>query len=461
MADVHSAVHATTVANEWSGTSGTPVLVTTPFYRIPNAVTLTWAGATQAVRVTGLNLASVYQRIAFRVTIGTNPSAPYSCSFFSTSNAVDATGLVKINVSAAGVITLSLLNAGDGSFDPVGSNLSISEDVWYLGELKTIVSATVGALELKITNTVTGVTTTAGATGLNTGTTNVTTLEYTIQALANGLAGSVTWSAELTSDSAYPGGLAVGDIWAPGLVGHSATPAFTASSGASLAPTLPPNWAENDIHVLVCHHSGNGPFTTPSGWTIVTGLDDNNTVDQRVTIFGRRAVAGDTAPSVVLTTNTVTTVRGATIYGVRGCPTNGTVLDVIDVVARNLNAAAATISFPTVTTLQAHDLVLAIGAYEDDPTTRSLPAGWKAPTGAVQGSTLGNDMAFSYFWRVFATGATGTFSTTVSGGTFTNSVSVGAIIALKGIAVPAVATLMALERTKFRRINGRVFGRVN
>jgi len=227
-----------------------------------------------------------------------------------------------------------------------------------------------------------------------------------------------------------------GDIaaFSPVIVGNG-TASFTATTNTSLTPGLPTGWAAGDIHVMLCHNNANAGFATPSGWTVATDgthtLNDNNTAAQNVVVFWRRAVAGDTGPSVALTTNNVTTVRGAVIIGVRNCATSGVPFEICD---RLLNAAAATISFPSVTSLTDHGLALALGAYADDPTARSTPTGWAqaATNGWVFTSALGNDMSLNYFAMYKdQAGATGSFSTTVSGGTFVNSVSVGAVLVFR------------------------------
>jgi hypothetical protein len=204
---------------------------------------------------------------------------------------------------------------------------------------------------------------------------------------------------------------------APPTVVGVGTASFTASNGVALTPALPTGWAANDIHILVVHRSDNTAITTPSGWTKWTpgGVAETNTTAQIVSIYWRRAVAGDTAPSVTAGTSTV--VRGAFIIGVRGCPLTG---DPLHLALRENKAASATVSNAGVTTTVANTRALFIYAYEDDPSAASTPAGWAAITPQV--SALGNDMALGYSHKAMAaTGATGAVSTTVSGGTFANS----------------------------------------
>jgi hypothetical protein len=439
MAVIFSANHEMNSIAEWESNDGTSTpLVTSPVYRGVYALSINFDPDLYVYTFGGLNAATSYWRIPIYIGVSSNPSIPVAAQLLQIRNASNVIiASVIIDFSTAGVPSFRLINSAGGG-GQIGSTVISAAATWTILELKLVISATVGILEMRINGSVV-----ATGSNLNTGTANANRLflsTYIDTVDKNGLVATAYYDEILARDNAYPGGTTAGDLFAPGLVGHG-TASFTNVSGTSLTPALPTGWVADDIHIMFAHHSANGAWNTPSGWDIVTDgtntIDDNNTSAQRVTAYIRRAVGGDSAPTLTLTTNTVTTVRGAVIIGVRGCPPGGTALSVVDVVARNLNAAAATISFPTATTTQEHDLVLALGAYEDDPSARSLPTGWNALTGAVQGSTAGNDMSLNYFWRVFSTGATGTFSTTVSGGTFANSVNVGAIIALKGIAVPA------------------------
>lgn len=246
---------------------------------------------------------------------------------------------------------------------------------------------------------------------------------------ASGNGHDMTMQGTLTTFGSHPPVDAAEDI--PSLVGASAVIAVTATSAANLTPAFPAGYTAvaDDIAVVLVHHSANGPFNTPSNYDIATDgvetLNDNNTSAQRVTVFWERFVGGESAPTLILTTNNVTTVRGAILLIIRGCRTTGIPFEVCK---RLLNAAAATISFPAVTTTIANALLLALGAYEDDPSARTTPTDWTP--GTVYVSATGTDMSLNYFTRLLAAAGTAiAFSTTVSGGTFANSPSVGAVLA--------------------------------
>jgi hypothetical protein len=215
------------------------------------------------------------------------------------------------------------------------------------------------------------------------------------------------------------------------------TASNTATSGTSLTPGLPAGFQADDIHILVAHHSSNTDFNDPAGWTRITALTGNNTTAQRVVAWWRRAQNGDSGPSVA-TASASTAVRIARIYGVRGCVTTGDPWDSGSGAgpSRSANAASATISSTSITTTVVNCLALFFGAYEDDPTTASLPTGYTAI--GVSGTTTGNDAMLCGWHKQLSGTSTENPSTTVSGGTFTNSVNTGLMIALKPEPFPDV-----------------------
>lgn len=228
----------------------------------------------------------------------------------------------------------------------------------------------------------------------------------------------------------------------PTFVAHG-TAAFTATNAATIAPGLPSGWAAGDIHILVAGRGDNTAMTSLSGWTQL--LAANSTTAWRTEVWWRRAVGGDTAPTVTFGSSTI--VRGARIYGVRGCATSGSPFDTGAGAPTILaNAAAATVSFTNLTTQGANRFILAVGAYEDDPTTVTTITNYTQPSGAVAGSTLGNDMMlFEEYRQLAAAGSAGSGNVTVSGGTFTNSPSCGVLIALLPVAAGSRARVTWTE----------------
>jgi hypothetical protein len=253
------------------------------------------------------------------------------------------------------------------------------------------------------------------------------TTETTIeQTLTSGQAGSITnYGALRIRHTATQ----AANTSAPTFVANG-TGAFTATNGATFAPGLPSGWAENDIHILLAARSDNTAMSSLAGWTNIAALTSNNTTAHRVEVWWRRAVAGDTAPTVTFGSGTV--VRGGFIIGVRNALASGDPFDTgTGAPTLSANAASATVTFTDITTTTNNCLVIAAGAYEDDPTTITTMTNYTQPAGTVHGSTLGNDMMLFMEYRALATaGAAGAGTITVSGGTFANSVNEGLVMAL-------------------------------
>jgi len=227
--------------------------------------------------------------------------------------------------------------------------------------------------------------------------------------------------------------------------------AASATSGASITPALPAGFAADDIHIIVAHHSGSVDFTTPSGWTKITALSGTNTSAQIVAVFWRRAVGGDTAPAIAMASS-VSTVRIARCYGFRSCITSGDPWDSGSGAGPTKlnNAASATVSTTSITTTVANCLVLFFDLYEDDPSARSLPSGYTV-TGTVGTSALGTDASENCFRKALTGTGTENPSTTVSGGTFANSVNVGLMIALKP--QPSASVRAQVDQVEFEAPN--------
>lgn len=69
----------------------------------------------------------------------------------------------------------------------------------------------------------------------------------------------------------------------------------------AVVPGLPAGWAADDIFLLFCESLGEEAVSAPTGWTATADSPQNigtTTTGTRLTSFWRRAVAGDTAPTV-------------------------------------------------------------------------------------------------------------------------------------------------------------------
>lgn len=213
----------------------------------------------------------------------------------------------------------------------------------------------------------------------------------------------------------------------------------TATSGAGMSPGLPGGFAADDIHLMIAHNSGNVDFNTPSGWTLISSLTGNNTTAQRVNVWWRRAGGADTAPTLTMASS-VTTVRGARIYGFRGCITSGDPWDSgAGAAPTRLNDTATNLVVNTtsITTTIANCTVVFLAAYEDDPNAGTTPSGYS--TISRFGTTTGNDMSLWECHKSLSGTGTENPSTTLSGGTSPAGPHCGILIALKPPSNPNVA----------------------
>jgi hypothetical protein len=224
-------------------------------------------------------------------------------------------------------------------------------------------------------------------------------------------------------------------LFAPAFVGEPApsfvaagTESFTAINAGVLTPTLPTGWQAGDIHVLLAVRSDNTAMTNLTGWTQVAGLSGDNTTAQRVEVWWRRAQSGDTDPTITFGASTI--VRGARVFGVRGCVASG---DPIHTSSRADNATPSNdVAIPDITPSIDGTYVLALYAFNDDPfgVTSQPPAPWA--TVLHVRSSSGTDMAFGCTHRAGpASGVgAGALTLTMVTGVFVPAVSVGIALAL-------------------------------
>jgi len=122
--------------------------------------------------------------------------------------------------------------------------------------------------------------------------------------------------------------------------------------------SLPTGWAVDDIHLLVVEQSAVNAFAAaPAGWTLVTGFQlkpASTATDACISVFWRRAVAGDTNPTVTDTGNHTS----GQIFGFRGCITSGNPWDVLSTGTSTTSSTTSTV--PGATTTVADCLVFIV-----------------------------------------------------------------------------------------------------
>lgn len=143
-----------------------------------------------------------------------------------------------------------------------------------------------------------------------------------------------------------------------------------AAGTGDVVPGLPSGWAADDIHIMVVEQSAVNTFgSAPSGWVLVTGTQQkagSGADDGNIQVYWRRAVAGDTDPTVTDTINHTS----ARILGVRGCITSGNPWDVVTAGT----AAAGTLVSITGGTTTVNDclIVAVVGTGPDIASTTEI-----------------------------------------------------------------------------------------
>lgn len=137
-----------------------------------------------------------------------------------------------------------------------------------------------------------------------------------------------------------------------------------ASGTGNVTPGLPAGWQANDIHLLLVETQGGEVVTAPSGWTATASSPQESSgggvESTRLSVFWRRAVGGDTDPTVTDPGNHAVAV----ILGVRGCPTTGDPWNVSSGGGEDVTDASLTV--PGATTTVADCLVVMMASRGSD-----------------------------------------------------------------------------------------------
>jgi hypothetical protein len=190
----------------------------------------------------------------------------------------------------------------------------------------------------------------------------------------------------------------------------------TATSAASLAPTLPAGRAVGDFMVLHVMNRGTAaPSGVTAGWTLLASDTSNSTV--RHWLYCKWATTEETAPSI--TWGAVTTVRAARVYNFRNVHPS-----MHESLVTQINTSSVTQDDCDVTTQGTNRLVVNFLALSDDNPVSPFSNGWTESV-AEYVSSLGSDCAISLQHRYAENVAT------YGGGSLTvSAASVGAVIGL-------------------------------
>jgi hypothetical protein len=182
---------------------------------------------------------------------------------------------------------------------------------------------------------------------------------------------------------------------------RSAGTATSAASASNVTPALPAGWQANDIFLLALHLQSSATPSTPSGWTKF--LDEQNQSDHRVTYYWRRAVGGDTAPTISWTP---AAIRTAFIMCYYRAPTSGDPIHLTTTLATS--ASAQTLATGSGTTTQTNTTLL--GAFQQ---FNAAAGGWSSSTTSVlERADVIKQAAYDLILP--AAGATGTISGTTT-----------------------------------------------
>jgi hypothetical protein len=151
----------------------------------------------------------------------------------------------------------------------------------------------------------------------------------------------------------------------PTVVGVSAS-AATATTGTT-SPALPSGWAADDGHFLGIQTQDASPVGAITGWTdvITSQLVSTGTIT-RLTVRFRRAVAGDTAPTVPASSNHTI----SRIIGIRGLDTSVNPWNITSAGTDTVSSTSLSIAGATTTVDEC--LVLLIFATGVDSNTAQL-----------------------------------------------------------------------------------------
>jgi len=207
------------------------------------------------------------------------------------------------------------------------------------------------------------------------------------------------------------------------------TEAF-ANSG-NVTPGLPSGWAADDIQICICYQQDAQDSLSITGFTKFMEVNDSTSFSKRFTAAWRRAVGGDSAPTV----SGATTDIVARITAWRGCVGSGSPID--GTPTTQVTSSNTTINASAITDLATANCMILFAGVGGTQTNIASVSGYSGtdPTfaEAYDHGDFGNledyFMALAYGTKT-DTSSTGARTATI-GGSPTAVVNIGALIALR------------------------------
>lgn len=147
-------------------------------------------------------------------------------------------------------------------------------------------------------------------------------------------------------------------------ISYVAAGATATGNNVSVVPAMPAGWAAGDLLLILAsiRNSGTGTVNVPAGWTSVVDFDN-------VRILGRRAVTGDTSPTVTFANG----AAGADTFGQMAAFRNAELVPITSNTV--LNGITQNIATPAINLSADGSAVIIAGWKQDDWTSISVLAG--------------------------------------------------------------------------------------
>lgn len=206
--------------------------------------------------------------------------------------------------------------------------------------------------------------------------------------------------------------------------------AGTVASAASgnVTPGLPTGWQPNDIHILIVEQKDNVVSTAPAGWTLLNAADSGTA--HRASLWWRRAVAGDTDPTVTHAAGNSIIARIIGFYNVD----TTTAFDVTN--SFTVSAADKTTEAGAITTVTTNAMLVFTAHMADNHASIGLPTPGTWTEAFFSATAAGTDSSIAAHYSNLKSppGAQAAVAATRAGAA--DAISHGAQLALRPAPVP-------------------------